>query len=908
MTRALALLTVAVSILCGACGPAPPRETPAPPGEAPKDPRFREADGLFAARDWAGAASAYSLIRAEARSAGDAAAVWRASLQECRSTCNTQKFSDEARSCFEGVWDLAGDVPERQVETAYHGCLAALRVGRMEPAEAWADRAQGPAERTAEPRAKSQALATFGNIRSYQGRYRESTQWNERRVEVWRRAAPESTDLALALNNVGIDYRHLGRYDDAAAALEESLALYRRLGDVAGSSPALLNLANVRINTGDLDAGLALKLEALTVNEQAGNSAGVGLVLADLGEIYRDAGDLTRAQQYLERSLLIHRQDRRAYGEANALLNLARLALEREQAREAADLGRQALAVADGSELGREQALIRAVLARAEVRLGRSEEALDLARDALRRTLALEDPEAELEAREALADVLEVAGRVAEASAAYLEAVDLLDSLRGRLELGDLRLGVGELHLAAHEGAIRTLLALKRHADAFAIAERARARLLLELIAEHATRDPDDAIATLRTRLREAHAERSAADGTRREALDAGVRRVERELDTAIVRERGVDPARAASRYPRPLPIDEIRRALVRSDRPLLAWFWGEREVYGFCMDGSGVRGAALGPTRVLAAQVEFLRSALESQDGGVDWRASSAAVYRRLVAPLVPASWAQAVVIPDGPLSLIPLEALLPDREGEPLALTRMLTYGPSASVLAVLSRAPAPPPFARTLLAVGVPGGPAAAGGALRDEEAPLPFAAQEVRDIVATLGSGECDLLLGRSAALEQILALEPRRYRWLHFATHARMVEHPADRSSLRLDGGRLDLPAIRALDLRAELVTLSACDTALGQRLRGEGVIGLTHAFLSAGARGVVASLWKVEDQDTAAFMQRFYDELARGTSPAMALSRTRAALRGAGGRSAHPSVWAAFVLVGVSSQPDDLPL
>jgi CHAT domain-containing protein len=149
--------------------------------------------------------------------------------------------------------------------------------------------------------------------------------------------------------------------------------------------------------------------------------------------------------------------------------------------------------------------------------------------------------------------------------------------------------------------------------------------------------------------------------------------------------------------------------------------------------------------------------------------------------------------------------------------------------------------------------------------------------------------------REATPARFHARNPGRYRKLHFATHARVIERPAERSCLRLHGGNLDLAAVRALRLRAEVVTLSACETALGRRMRGEGVVGLTHAFLSAGARGVVASLWKVEDRATAEFMEAWYRRLGAGVPPARALHETRIAYFAAG---AHPSVWAGFVLVG----------
>jgi CHAT domain-containing protein len=117
----------------------------------------------------------------------------------------------------------------------------------------------------------------------------------------------------------------------------------------------------------------------------------------------------------------------------------------------------------------------------------------------------------------------------------------------------------------------------------------------------------------------------------------------------------------------------------------------------------------------------------------------------------------------------------------------------------------------------------------------------------------------------------------------------------DRTRLVLADGGLTLPDIRRLPLTAELVTLSACETALGRRVRGEGVIGLPHAFLAAGARGAVVSLWRVGDRASAEFMREFYAAVAAGRPAADALRDARGRLI-AGGHP--PAAWAAFILVG----------
>jgi CHAT domain-containing protein len=179
-----------------------------------------------------------------------------------------------------------------------------------------------------------------------------------------------------------------------------------------------------------------------------------------------------------------------------------------------------------------------------------------------------------------------------------------------------------------------------------------------------------------------------------------------------------------------------------------------------------------------------------------------------------------------------------------------------------------------------------------------APLPYAEQEARALGALFQAGGADILIGRKASAARWLELNPARYRYLHFAAHAEVSDRRPEQTHLVLADRTLDLPAIRSLPLSAELVTLSACETALGRRVRGEGVIGLPHAFLAAGARGVLVTLWRIGDKSASNFMRGFYQELSSGHSPAEALRIIRHRWITAGGPSAHPSRWAPFVLVG----------
>jgi CHAT domain-containing protein len=161
-----------------------------------------------------------------------------------------------------------------------------------------------------------------------------------------------------------------------------------------------------------------------------------------------------------------------------------------------------------------------------------------------------------------------------------------------------------------------------------------------------------------------------------------------------------------------------------------------------------------------------------------------------------------------------------------------------------------------------------------------------------------------------AASRATAMSPRlsQFRWVHLATHGLINSVHPEMSGLVLslvgpDGrprpGFLSALDVLDLDLRADLVVLSACRTALGKEVRGEGLLGLTRAFMQAGAPRVVASYWRVDDAATAALMARFYRGLLGPAPlrPAAALRRAQLEMREQA-RWRHPYYWAAFALHG----------
>jgi CHAT domain-containing protein len=148
--------------------------------------------------------------------------------------------------------------------------------------------------------------------------------------------------------------------------------------------------------------------------------------------------------------------------------------------------------------------------------------------------------------------------------------------------------------------------------------------------------------------------------------------------------------------------------------------------------------------------------------------------------------------------------------------------------------------------------------------------------------------------------------------MHLATHGISSTDSPERAALVLargtpdDDGLLQAREISELDLRAELVTLSACDTGAGRLVGQEGIVNLVRAFQFAGARTVVASLWAADDVFTTSLMKRFYGNLAKGLDRGSALQRAKLELVEQFGEQAVPFLWAGFTMVGDASRPISL--
>ena len=446
------------------------------------------------------------------------------------------------------------------------------------------------------------------------------------------------------------------------------------------------------------------------------------------------------------------------------------------------------------------------------------------------------------------------------------------------------------------------------------------------------------------------------------ESLAGEVRALRQQLAEVESEMRQAAPGYAALIQPQPLTVGEVQRKLLDDDQTaLLEYAFAEESSYVWLITKQRMHAFALRKNRAeigtLALRVRDLLTARLQPNGAgayADRISQADAQYwqaaAQLSAALLPAellaqlTQPRLLVVSDGALQSLPFSALPwpGDTEFTPLLTRFEITHLPSMSVLAELRRQPAASRARGKLLAVladpvynadddrlrlsngnlsnqsteASPQSPAAPLSRLQADNTArqwrrLSHADQEaetLRKIAAHVAPAEQSLVL-KGLEVTRALVEGPRLrdYQILHFATHGYLdSEHP-ELSGLVLSrvqangtssDGFLRLHEIYKLKLPAEMIVLSACETAAGKEVRGEGLIALTRGFMYAGATRVVASLWQVDDVATSELMGRFYQGmLEEGLRPAAALQQAQKAMW-KDERTRAPYYWAPFILQG----------
>lgn len=507
------------------------------------------------------------------------------------------------------------------------------------------------------------------------------------------------------------------------------------------------------------------------------------------------------------------------------------------------------------------------------------------------------------------AEVQAALGSVQAADLSFQKATDLVNGLLVNAPTSQVKGGMIGALSQIYLGHFN--LAWNRLHDApyaFSIIESARGRALLDSIRYAKHSGPTTALPTKGdaeiARLQRSLMHDRLTNIQTRHVLDL--------LDKAYVQLDPVEYARQRKEmgfvHSRPVSVATLQ-AQLQPREVLLEYVLDEKHSYALQISRTGLQIRPL-PARSQISKLS--RSFVTAIRTGADSRSSGQELYKQLIEPFVNPNVSSLIVVPDGPLHLIPFSALVKDN-GRYLISELNLSAAPSATVYYTLSRTP-PSATARKPF-LGVAFSPptesteasASATRGLADLRAgslkPLRFAREEITEAAKVFGP-QSVTLDGSRASEEGVKAQPLADFRVIHLAAHGVSDEMEPDRTALvfapgsESEDGLWQAREIRRTRLNADVVVLSACETGSGRLQGQEGVMSLARAFLIAGARSVVASLWDVDDRSTATLMESFYEHLKGGLTVNEALRQAQLDFLKNYGEKAKPNLWAGFEVIG----------
>jgi CHAT domain-containing protein/Tfp pilus assembly protein PilF len=691
----------------------------------------------------------------------------------------------------------------------------------------------------------------------------------------------------------------LGKFDEALQEYRTALASYEKADLKRELVEALYDDGYVHLMLGDRRSAEHSFQRAIQVAKQISFSHGIllnTLALADLAWRNGDSAKaIASANEVVERARRLEDRDDAASGLLVISLSL------RDEGRTRQALARASEAVAVAEQGGAKLLQAQALDAEGEIllKLGRTEESLRSLSSASDLLATTGDTTLPWHVDYLQGQALESAKRDEEAVAAYRRSISSIESVRASISEDRFRTGFLQDKEKVYVALVRLLLRMGRVGEAFQYSERLRARGYLDLINRSSLPPSNTHVAELQARIRRLQRaieeensktpseQRSSAGST----FSAELADAEREYSELVGLHGDVGILSAAVPDPtaveRELPIDKA----------LIEYVVGPRQIAIFVLRHDGLH-ATLVPARAvdLESKITLLRDLIRQPDS-IDWQLPAQSLHGLLLGPLEKANWLRGAneitIIPHGVLHYLPFATLLrPTRAGNRFLIEDYLvSYLPMAGALAAF---PLPQAPGEHLLA-------------LAPSVSKLQFTSGEVRAVAAAFGR-HAKAIVGRNAT-ETWFKHIAGDYDVIHFATHGFFNKTNPLFSGVQLepDGendGRLEVYEILGLHLRAQLVTLSACETAMGSGYfteipAGDEFVSLTRAFLSAGASNVIATLWEVNDSSTARLMRSFYHKVAQDT-PKLSLSLAIAQRSMLHGDMAHrhPYYWSAFVLVG----------
>lgn len=477
-----------------------------------------------------------------------------------------------------------------------------------------------------------------------------------------------------------------------------------------------------------------------------------------------------------------------------------------------------------------------------------------------------------------LARIEEKQGNLEKAIDFYRRAIDVIEQQRSSINTEAGKIGFAGNRQAVYGRLVSALYESGRHEEAFAYAERAKARALVDILAAKQDFAVED---SNREQVLSLLAESRSMEQVAFESGGNKTREVAQIMDLRH-RLRQQAPQLASLISVNAIAAPEVQTTLG-TDEVLLEYYLEGSDLYAFILTREAVRGYRLEAGNV-ATDVGLFREAL-AETSGKRYLEAAQKLYGTLLRPLEGGLKPRLTIVAHGPLHYLPFSAL---HDGNRFLVEKYsLRLLPSASVVRFINARKGNKPGG--ILAFGNPD--------LGDARYDLQFAHEEAKAIAKTIPQSRALL---RKEASESALRQYGSGFTYLHFATHGTFHPEMPLRSALMLardtqSDGMLSADKLYSMHLGADLVTLSACETGLGKTAGGDDVLGLVRGFMYAGARSIVSSLWKVDDLATARLMTQFYGNLNKSQDRRESLRNAQLTTMKT---FPHPYYWAAFQLTG----------
>src|SRR6266542_1582247 len=787
----------------------------------------------------------------------------------------------------------------------------------------------------ADRRGEANTLNNIADVYRLQGEAQKALEKCNEALPIYR-AVGDRRGEAIALNKIGMAYLSLGETRKALEKYHETLPITRAVGDRNGEADTLSNISGVYLSVGETRKALEKYHETLPIYRAVGDRRGEAIALNKIGMAYLSLGETRKALEKYHETLPITRAVGDRNGEADTLSNISGVYLSVGETRKALEKYHETLPIyrAVGDRNGEANTLLS--IARAE----QKRDNLTQARQAIEQAVSLVES-----LRTNIAGQEFRASYFASRQEFFETYIDVLMEQRQQNPVA----GIDAVALAVSERArARSLLELLK--EARADIRQGVDGSLLEC--ERSLQQRLNARAAAQVSLLNRKHTPEQADAVAKEiaAITAEYEEVQAQI-------RAHSPRYAALTQPQPLGLAEIQQQALDEDTLLLEYALGENRSYLWLVSQRSIDSYELPPRAELEAATRRVYELLTARPKrrtppDPQFIAQAKALSGMLLGPAAAQLGnKRLVVVAPGALSYLPFVALpapedkkRPAGDYEPLIAKHEVVSVPSASVLSIIRREMAGRQRAAKSVAVladpvfesSDPRLTSAKNGNSSGETLPAPAADAELSELTRAIRTmnfsdartGFTRLAFSRQEA-ESIIALTPggaglkatdfsasralamsrqlSEYRILHFATHGLLNSERPELSGLvfslidregKPQDGFLRLHEIYNLQLNADLIVLSACETGLGKEIKGEGLIGLTRGFMYSGAPRVVASLWNVDDLATAELMKLFYQGILKDGLPAGAALRAAQLELSRQKRWASPYFWAGFVLHG----------